>query len=116
MTAQELANRFKRLRNERGLSQVQFANLCDMHEAHIANLEKGDRYPQYDTLLKLAAGFGITASELIKEEEPTIGVQNVFLNRVEAETKVLGDKDKTHLLKMIREYVKAIKDHMDTSL
>jgi len=53
------------LRCKAGVSQQELADLTEMHRAQVAALERGGRIPRLDTILKLAAGLGVSACELI---------------------------------------------------
>lgn len=53
------------LRCKAGISQQELADLTEMHRAQVAALERGDRNPRLDTILKLAAGLGVSACKLI---------------------------------------------------
>jgi transcriptional regulator with XRE-family HTH domain len=53
------------LRCKAGVSQQELADLTEMHRAQVAALERGGRKPRLDTILKLAAGLGVSACELI---------------------------------------------------
>jgi transcriptional regulator with XRE-family HTH domain len=59
----------KARRSELGLTQEQLANDTDLHQRWISNVETGKRNPSYASLRRLAAGLGLTASELILRAE-----------------------------------------------
>ena len=62
----------RELRKEKGLSQEKLAELSDLHVNYISFLERGKRQPTLSTLLKIAEGFGISLSSLIKKVESRI--------------------------------------------
>jgi transcriptional regulator with XRE-family HTH domain len=53
------------LRCRAGISQQELADLTEMHRAQVAALERGGRNPRLDTILRLAAGLGVSACDLI---------------------------------------------------
>src|SRR5262249_51183625 len=53
------------LRCKASVSQQELADLTEMHRAQVAALERGGRIPRLDTILKLAAGIGVSACQLI---------------------------------------------------
>jgi len=53
------------LRCKAGLSQQELADLTEVHRAQVAALERGGRIPRLDTILKLAAGLGVSPCDLI---------------------------------------------------
>jgi transcriptional regulator with XRE-family HTH domain len=59
----------KARRLERGITQETLANDTDLHQRWISNVETGKRNPSYASLRRLAAGLGITASELLATAE-----------------------------------------------
>ena len=56
-------------RQELGLTQEQLANDTELHQRWISNVETGKRNPSYASLRRLAAGLGLSASELIAAAE-----------------------------------------------
>ncbi len=59
----------KARRQELGLTQEQLANDTDLHQRWISNVETGKRNPSYASLRRLAAGLGLSASQLIARAE-----------------------------------------------
>ncbi len=53
-------------RREKGLRLVDLSKLSGLHHAHIARLERGERFPTGRTLKKLAEPLGFTEFELCK--------------------------------------------------
>jgi len=62
-------DRLARLREEAGLSQVQLAEKLGVTQQAIAHWERKSSAVHSDTLGKLAAALGITASELLGESK-----------------------------------------------
>ena len=55
----------RRLRRRVGLSQAQLAARASLHRTEIGLLEKGERLPRIDTLMKLAASLEVPPGELL---------------------------------------------------
>ena len=56
----------KRLRESKGLSQLQLAKRADVAQAYISEMEAGDkRNPGIETLRKLAKALGVPVTELL---------------------------------------------------
>lgn len=53
-----------RIREQRGLTQEQLGWAAGIHQTAIARIEKGERKPTLDTILKLAAGLEVPPAEL----------------------------------------------------
>ena len=69
----------KKLRNARDLSQEVLAFRCRRHPSYISLLERNLKKPSLDTLVALAHGLDMNASEMIKEIEQH--PENDWLNR-----------------------------------
>ena len=69
----------KRLRKERNLSQEKLADLSGLDRSYISILERNLKLPSLNTILALASGLGIKASEFIMEME-----KNPVFDRVNA--------------------------------
>jgi transcriptional regulator with XRE-family HTH domain len=54
------------LRDRQGLSQEALADRAGLHHTQVGRIERGERLPNLLTLAKLADGFGITLSELLR--------------------------------------------------
>jgi transcriptional regulator with XRE-family HTH domain len=59
----------KARRHELEITQETLANDTDLHQRWISNVENGKRNPSYASLRRLAAGLGLSASELIARAE-----------------------------------------------
>jgi transcriptional regulator with XRE-family HTH domain len=59
----------KTRRQELEITQETLANDTELHQRWISNVETGKRNPSYASLRRLAAGLGLTASELIARAE-----------------------------------------------
>ncbi len=56
----------RKRRKERGLSLVKLGKVSGLHHAHIARLERGQRFPTGRTLRKLAKPLGFSELQLLK--------------------------------------------------
>lgn len=66
MYEKQLGERIKALRNEKGLSQEKFAMLIEMDRTYFATVELGKRNVSLHNLEKIAAGLGISLSQLFE--------------------------------------------------
>lgn len=64
-----LGNRLKELRHERGISQEDFARSIGMHHTYYSTIEAGKQNVTLRNLARLAYGFDMTMSELLKGVE-----------------------------------------------
>ncbi|MDF2571146.1 MAG: DNA-binding protein [Sporomusa sp.] len=65
MDKPQYAVRLAKLRNNKGLTQQQVADITGLTRARLNNYEQGVREPDYDTLLRLADFFGVTTDHLL---------------------------------------------------
>lgn len=61
-----LGRRISGLREKRGLSQTQLADLAQIGRAHLSQIENGAVAARIDTLYALAEALEMTLSELLK--------------------------------------------------
>lgn len=54
----ELLGKILEIRKEKGLTQAEFAKLCNIKQEYLARLEKSKTAPQIDTLLKILIPLG----------------------------------------------------------
>ncbi len=66
MIKEQLGQRIKYLRNEKGISQEKFALSIDMDRSYYASVESGKRNISITNIHKIANGLGITLEELFK--------------------------------------------------
>lgn len=52
-------------REERGLSQEEFADLCGLHRTYVGSVERGERNVTLSTLEVLASVIGVSVSQLL---------------------------------------------------
>ena len=60
-----LSRNLRRLRQEKGWSQEQFAFEAKIHRTYISDLERGARNPTITVIEKLAISLGVSAGTLI---------------------------------------------------
>lgn len=65
-TAENIAfgKRVAELRKNAGLSQEQFAFMCNVDRTYIGTIERGEKSPTLNTIVKIANALGISKSEL----------------------------------------------------
>ena len=65
-TAENIAfgKRVAELRKNAGLSQEQFAFMCNVDRTYIGTIERGEKSPTLNTIAKIANALGISKSEL----------------------------------------------------
>lgn len=56
----------KRLREQKGMSQVELANLCEFERGNMTRIEKGNTNPTLITILKIAKALNVKPSDLLE--------------------------------------------------
>jgi transcriptional regulator with XRE-family HTH domain len=59
-----VGQRIRTLREQRGLSQYQFAKMIGMDRSYLINIEKGKRNVSIDMLTKIATGLDVWITDL----------------------------------------------------
>lgn len=62
---QRLASNLRRLRNEHGWSQEDYADRAGIHRTYVSDLERAARNPTITVIERLAVPFAVTASDMI---------------------------------------------------
>ena len=62
-----IAVKLRVLREHRGLSQKQAAELADVAPQTLIDLESGKRPPYMPTVTKIARGYGVPVEELVED-------------------------------------------------
>lgn len=64
--AEKLGKNLKRIRTEKGISQVDIARSLDVSRGFISNIENGKRNPTLATIAKIAQAIGVPIDELFR--------------------------------------------------
>ena len=64
--SEKLGNNLKKIRTEKGLSQVDIARELGVSRGFVSNIESGKRNPTLSTLTRLATALGVSTNELLK--------------------------------------------------
>jgi transcriptional regulator with XRE-family HTH domain len=56
------------LRQRRGLTLMQLAELLDVHYTHLGKIEIGKKRPSTDLVLRVADLFNVTTDQLMRDE------------------------------------------------
>ena len=67
MTPGPIAVKLRDLREQRGLTHKEAAELADVSDLTLIRLESGERPPYMPTVTKLARAYGVSLAELVEE-------------------------------------------------
>lgn len=56
----------RKLRQERQISQEEFADLCGLHRTYISDIELGKRNVSLENIEKIAVALGVSISDLFR--------------------------------------------------
>lgn len=111
MTKEQFGKRIVQLRIHFGLSQHALADKCDMYPGQIANLESGQNSPTLVTIEKIAQGFGISASQLIADDEPIPSPYSASIHKVIACMQDMSDEDQANICALVKLFKQSIDAH-----
>ncbi|MBL7789853.1 MAG: helix-turn-helix transcriptional regulator [Chitinophagales bacterium] len=60
-----LGQKIKRLRTEKGISQISFSEMIGIENSNLSRIESGRTNPTYTTLNKIATALEISLSDLV---------------------------------------------------
>ena len=60
----EFGRQVRKLREERGLSQEQLADLCELDRTYVGGVERGERNVSLINIIRISRGLEIEAKEL----------------------------------------------------
>lgn len=63
----QLGEKLRALRQDKGYSQEEFADLTNLDRTYVSGLERGKRNPSYLILKRLISALGIESSDLLGE-------------------------------------------------
>jgi len=63
----------RQLRQERDLTQEALGRQADIHWTYIGGIERGERNPSWENIVKLARALGVPPSELAARAEAFLG-------------------------------------------
>jgi len=118
---QHIGTTIKALRDEKGLTQQQIAELIHMHRSNYSKVEKGERDLSLESVNKIAQYFGMTIDQLVNfdgnmPDEVTVEDKSL-LEQVKLIAQ-LEDEEKSMVFKMIDTFLtkKKFKDFFQKNI
>lgn len=63
---QSFGHQVRRYRKEKGFSQEELADLCNLHRTYIGSIERGERNVSLNNVEKIANALGVPVANLIE--------------------------------------------------
>ncbi len=104
----QFSKRLKKLRQERGLSQVELAEKVALHANHYGRYERGSSRPTADALKRLADALGVSTDFLMHGAEDAAAkasFEDRELLRMFQEVEKLGDDDKNVIKQLMAAFL-----------
>ena len=105
-----LARNIKRFRSRRNWSQANLAEHSGLSIVYLSYIERGNKWPYLDTLVKLAAALGVEVYELIKPEEALSADTASILGKYIEETRAIIAKSLESMGKQTGESLDKLRD------
>lgn len=104
----DFAERLKRLRSQRNITQVRLAHLLGISPRVYNRWENGDAVPHFDTVVKIAQALDVSLDEFAGRAEPstTASLRNPELHQLYQRMDELPDEDQQALLVVMDGLVK----------
>jgi transcriptional regulator with XRE-family HTH domain len=119
----KLGNSLKKLRESKGYTQQQMADLIHTHRTGYSKMENNQQEIPVDALVLVAKGFGMSVDEVIYFDEKNGVPHEVSLNDKAALEQLqlineLDEEEKSILLKLIETFVskKRFKDYLQKNI
>lgn len=65
-TAKKLGDNIRRIRLEKGLTQIELSKKLKVDRSYVSNVEQGKKNPTLTTIEKIANVLGVSTDELLK--------------------------------------------------
>lgn len=95
--------RIKELRNKKGITQYQLAEMTGIDPKHMSHIETGRSFPKADLIEKLANALKIEYTELFQTEH--LQERKVLLNKINNSLEKAKDNDLRVIYKLISSYI-----------
>ncbi|MGG1675034.1 helix-turn-helix domain-containing protein [Neobacillus sp. NRS-1170] len=109
-----VGNKIRFVRKEKGLTQEELAEKCDLQYTYIGGIERGERNISLQTVEKLADGLQVSPYELIKFDEiPPQDIISQKSSLIEVFKSILLNRSEDEI-RMLQKITKDILDLLDS--
>jgi len=106
-----LAGNIKALRSRRNWSQADLAEKSELSIVYLSDIERGNKWPYLDTLVKLATAFNVEVYELLKPEKTTPPNTTAILAKYNDEVAAIFEKSFEMAKKQAEQSLTALQKH-----
>ena len=100
-TAILLGRRIRSLRNAKGWSQQELGNEADINYKFLGEIERGQKNPSFNILVKIALALEVDLPELLQFEHEILDREKIE-SQIEKILKTIGDDDLRQILLVLR--------------
>lgn len=65
-TAKKLGENIRKIREEKGMTQIDLCRKLEVDRAYMSNIENGKKNPTLSTIERIATALGVSSNELLK--------------------------------------------------
>lgn len=109
-----LAQNMKALRSRRNWSQADLAEKTDRSVVYLSDIERGNKWPYIDTLIKLANAFKVEPYELLKPETVPPDTEMTVLDKYSEEATAIMAKTLEVAEKSVLQSFASLRDKYST--
>lgn len=99
----DFGQRIKELRNKKGITQYQLAEMTGIDPKHMSHIETGRSFPKADLIEKFANALNIEYIQLFQTEH--LQDRDILLDKINDNLTKVSDKDLQIIYKLIAVYV-----------
>lgn len=99
----DFGQRIKELRNKKGITQYQLAEMAGIDPKHMSHIETGRSFPKADLIEKFANALDIEYIQLFQTEH--LQDRDILLDKINDNLTKVSDKDLQIIYKLIAVYV-----------
>ena len=103
--------KIRQLREQRNLTQVEFAEMIDITDKALSKIEVGRNYPHLNTLMAISEELGVSLEFLVSENK-TIG-KEIYVNEINERVSKMSLRSIKHILEYIELYTKTERERQE---
>ena len=106
-----LGLKIRQLREQRNLTQMEFAEMMDITDKALSKIEVGRNYPPLNTLMAISEELGVSL-EFLFSENKTIG-KEIYVNEINERVSKMSLRSIKHILEYLELYSKTERERQE---